>query len=66
MKKRAARYVIEVRDAQGEELVSTVAEWTDEERRAAIDQILRWAGMSRAAKTKRQETKEKRVKGRPE
>jgi hypothetical protein len=65
MKKRAARYVIEVRDAQGEELVSTVAVWTDEERRAAIDQILRWAGISRAAKTKRQETKEKRDKGRP-
>jgi hypothetical protein len=39
-------------------------EWTDEERHAAINQILRWAGISRAAKTKRQETKEKKDKGR--
>ena len=65
MKKRAARYVIEVRDSGGEELVATVVEWTDEERRAAIDQILRWAGISRAAKTKRQVTKEKSDQGRP-
>jgi hypothetical protein len=63
MTKRAARYVIEVRDSNGGELLSTVVDWTDEERHAAINQILRWAGISRAAKTKRQETKEKKDKG---
>ena len=61
---KRARYVIQVRDAHGEELLSTVLEWTDEERGAAINQILRWAGISRASKTKRQETREKKDTGR--
>ena len=64
MTKPATRYVIELRDAHGEELVCTVVEWTDEQRGAAISRILRWAGLSSAAKTKRQETKEKKHKGR--
>jgi hypothetical protein len=60
--KGVARYVIEVRDSQGEELISTVAQWTAEERRAAIEQILQWAGMPRAATTKRQRTKKNKDK----
>jgi hypothetical protein len=56
------RYVIELRTAQGEELLSTVVDWTEDERRIAIEQILRWAGISKEAKARRHASSVKKDK----
>jgi hypothetical protein len=48
-KKRSARYVVEIRDAKGSQLVFTAAEWTADERDNAIGQILRLAGLPKPA-----------------
>jgi len=42
-KDRARRYSIEVKDAKGSVLFSTVAYWDEKDRRVAIGQIMRLA-----------------------
>jgi hypothetical protein len=39
------RYSIEIRDAKGKSVLFTAADWTDDERRAAVVQILRLADL---------------------
>ena len=43
--KRIRRYLIEIKDAKGQSVVFTAADWSDEERRAAIAQIMRLDGV---------------------
>ena len=43
---RKRRYSIEVKDTTtGKAVIFTVAEWTDDERRAALAQVLRMVGL---------------------
>jgi len=39
--KRIRRYLIDIKGANGQSVFFTAADWSDEERRAAITQILR-------------------------
>jgi y4mF family transcriptional regulator len=48
-KKSTHRYVIEVRTALGQSLVLTTVDWTTDDRRNAINQILRLAGFAKPA-----------------
>jgi hypothetical protein len=41
---RARRYSIEIKDDTGKTVIFTAAVWTDDERRAAVGQIMRLAG----------------------
>ena len=43
--RRIRRYLIDIKDATGQSIFFTAADWNDEERRAAIAQILRLDGM---------------------
>ena len=43
--KRSRRYLIDIRDAKGQSVFFTAADWNDDERRAAIAQILRLDGV---------------------
>ncbi len=43
--KRIHRYLIDIKDAKGQSVFFTAADWNDEERRAAIAQILRLDGV---------------------
>jgi hypothetical protein len=43
--KRIRRYLIDIKDANGQSVFFTAADWSDEERRAAITQILRLDGV---------------------
>ena len=43
--KRIRRYLIDIKDANGQSVFFTAADWSDEERRAAIAQILRLDGV---------------------
>ena len=43
--KRMRRYLIDIKDATGQSVFFTAAHWCDEERRAAIAQILRLDGV---------------------
>jgi hypothetical protein len=43
--RRIRRYLIDIKDATGRSIFFTAADWNDEERRAAIAQILRLDGM---------------------
>ena len=43
--KRIRRYLIDIKDAKGQSVFFTAADWSDEERRAAITQILRLDGV---------------------
>jgi hypothetical protein len=43
-KSRARRYSIEIKEAKGEVLFSTIAYWDDQDRRIALAQITRLAG----------------------
>jgi hypothetical protein len=45
-KSRARRYSVEIKDAKGSVLFSTIAYWDDEDRRIALAQINRLAGLS--------------------
>jgi hypothetical protein len=56
-KKRSARYVVEIRDAAGESLLLTSADWTAKERDLAISTVLRLVGMKAAAPATRQANK---------
>jgi hypothetical protein len=56
-KKRAARYVVEIRDATGVSLLLTAAEWTDSERKVAMSAILRLVGFKAAAPATRKASK---------
>jgi hypothetical protein len=42
---RIHRYSIDIRDAKGQSVFFTAADWNDDERRAAIAQILRLEGV---------------------
>jgi hypothetical protein len=53
----ANRYVVEIRDAAGESLLLTRADWTAKERDLAISTVLRLVGMKAAAPAKRQGNK---------
>jgi hypothetical protein len=44
-KERTRRYLIEIKDPDNKSIVFTAANWTDEEKRIAVAQILRLAGM---------------------
>ena len=45
-RKRTRRYSIEVKDTiTGKAVIFTVADWTDDERRAALAQVLRMAAL---------------------
>ena len=39
------RYSIEIKDDQGKTVIFTAADWTDDERRQAIAQLMRLAGL---------------------
>ena len=43
--KRVRRYLIDIKDAKGQSVFFTAADWSDEERRVAITQILRLDGV---------------------
>ena len=43
--KRIRRYLIDVKDATGQSIIFTAAYWSEQERRAAIAQILRLDGV---------------------
>ena len=42
---RARRYSIEIKDANGKSVLFTTADWDEEDRRAAVNQILRLDGV---------------------
>lgn len=42
---RRRRYVIEIKDPDNQTVIFAPAEWTDDERRNAVAQILRLAGL---------------------
>jgi hypothetical protein len=44
-KERTRRYSIEIKDDQGKTVIFTAADWTDDERRIAVAQVLRLAGL---------------------
>jgi hypothetical protein len=44
-KSRARRYSVEIKDAKGSVLFSTIAYWDDQDRRIALAQITRLAGL---------------------
>jgi hypothetical protein len=44
-KSRARRYSVEIKDAKGAVLFSTIAYWDDRDRRVALAQITRLAGL---------------------
>jgi len=44
-KSRARRYSVEIKDAKGVVLFSTIAYWDDQDRRIALAQITRLAGL---------------------
>ena len=44
-KSRARRYLVEIKDAKGVVLFSTIAYWDDQDRRIALAQITRLAGL---------------------
>jgi hypothetical protein len=48
-KAHAGCYSIEIKNAEGVRLFSTKAYWTDKERRVALGQIMRLAGMPEAS-----------------
>jgi hypothetical protein len=56
-KKRAARYVIEIRDAAGVSLLLTSVDWTESERNLAMSAVLKLVGFKSAAPVKRQGNK---------
>ena len=39
------RYSIEIKDDKGKTVIFTAADWTDDERRAAVAQVMRLAGL---------------------
>ena len=47
-KTRACRYSIEIKDAEGRSVLFTVADWDEDERRAAIARLLRLDGVLEA------------------
>jgi hypothetical protein len=44
-KERTRRYSIEIKDAAGKTVIFTAADWTDDERRVAVAQVMRLAGL---------------------
>jgi hypothetical protein len=48
VKIHSRRYLIEIRDAKGAVLFSAVAHWRDRDRRIALTQIMRLAGLPEA------------------
>jgi hypothetical protein len=54
---RAARYVVEIRDAAGASLLLTSVDWTDSERNLAMSAVLRLIGMKAAAPATRKASK---------
>ena len=42
---RTRRYMIEIKDDTGKTVVFTAADWTDDERRVAVAQVMRWVGL---------------------
>ena len=44
-RKRNRRYSIDIKDAQGVSIFFTAVDWSDEERRAAVTQVLRLDGV---------------------
>ena len=44
-KQGARRYSIEIKDDQGKTVIFTAADWTDDERRKAVAQVMRLAGL---------------------
>jgi hypothetical protein len=42
---RRRRYAIEIKDPDNKTVIFAAAEWTDDERRIAVGQILRLAGL---------------------
>lgn len=44
-KQRTRRYSIEIKDDKGNAVIFTAADWTDDERRVAVAQVLRLAGL---------------------
>ena len=44
-RKRNRRYSIDIKDAKGVSIFFTAVDWSDEERRAAVTQILRLDGV---------------------
>ena len=36
------RYSIEIKDDKGKTVIFTAADWTDDERRVAVAQVMRW------------------------
>jgi hypothetical protein len=44
-KQRTRRYSIEIKDDKGKTVIFTAADWTDDERRAAVAQVMRLAGL---------------------
>ena len=44
-KERTRRYSIEIKDDKGKARIFTAADWTDDERLAAVAQVLRLAGL---------------------
>jgi hypothetical protein len=47
-KARTRRYSIEIKDDQGKTVIFTAADWTDDQRRQAVAQVMRWAGLPAA------------------
>jgi hypothetical protein len=43
---RRRRYVIEIKDPDNQTVVFAAADWTDDERREAVAQVLRLAGLA--------------------
>jgi hypothetical protein len=60
---RIHRYSIDVRDAKGQSVFFTAADWNDDERRAAIAQILRLEGVPDVYDFSEPKIKPKRGKG---
>jgi hypothetical protein len=60
---RIHRYSIDVRDAKGQSFFFTAADWNDDERRAAIAQILRLEGVPDVYDFSEPKIKPKRGKG---
>ena len=39
------RYSVEIKDDTGKTVIFTAADWTDDGRRVAVAQVMRWAGL---------------------
>ena len=44
-KQRTRRYSIDIKDDAGKTVIFTAADWTDDERRKAVAQVMRLAGL---------------------